>query len=38
MNIYKIQLILKGLAVCDMFVMIEYIPFTYHMYLVMQGK
>lgn len=28
---------LIGLAVCDMFVMIEYIPFTWHTYLANEG-
>lgn len=32
-----INAILKWLAVCDMFVMIEYIPYTWHTYLDMKG-
>lgn len=28
----------SGLAVCDMFVMMEYIPFGYHMYLATKGE
>lgn len=27
-----------GLAVCDMLVMIEYIPYTCHQYIVKSGK
>ncbi|KAG5677483.1 hypothetical protein PVAND_007241 [Polypedilum vanderplanki] len=33
-----INSILKWLAVCDMFVMIEYIPYTYHQYIKMKGE
>lgn len=33
-----INIILKWLAVTDMFVMIEYIPFSIYMYLIFPGK
>ncbi|KAL7050508.1 hypothetical protein ACKWTF_004103 [Chironomus riparius] len=33
-----INSILKWLSVCDMFVMIEYIPYTSHQYIYLKGK
>lgn len=33
-----INLILKWLAVTDMFVMMEYIPFTCYQYIILPGK
>ena len=37
MRTNPINLLLTGIAVADMMVMLEYIPFTIHMYLV-QGR
>jgi thyrotropin-releasing hormone receptor len=38
MNKTPINSILKWLAVTDMFVMLEYIPFASYMYLIFPGK